>query len=445
MSAPQKMAVTILALCSALVPVRLSAEILPTEGRDLLPPPVYQSMQTWMLNERFDGWLFTGQGTFADIERELLGLKGQTRHRWFIFYAALSSLHQPFLIYHPDDEPLFAGVKFYPLPYHSYAEMVQTIKNNVFSVARDIAINYSSKLEISEVSQVDLGTVELLQEIGFRFRPAGSMLSFYHTRWTTGEVESHKYAAARLDSILPVAVENIRDRLIRGKKITDYDLARHIEKNLKKLDLEATSPVVVAVGANTLVEGYLPAKDAKIEIGPDSLVYIEVSARKRGEPGTMFARLGWTLVCSDSVKPGMKKAWGNIVAAADTALAILSNRVGTNTPLTGREVDEAARKLLGPKPDALPRPLGYNLNRQGNHYGVRFDSYLFVDDRIIMPGLGFTLEPGIYGNKYALRVCNNLFLEGSREVTLSAPLQRKLIPVLGDPSLLVEAFTPPLD
>jgi Xaa-Pro aminopeptidase len=439
------MVLAALAMFFALAPLRLGAEISPTVGRDLLAPEIYKSMQNWMLEKRFDGWIFTGQGMFDDVEAEFLGLEGKTRHRWFIFYGGMGTLRQPFLIYHPDDEPVFAGYKFYPTTYRSYAELKQALTDRVFTVARDIAINASPKMEISEISQIDIGAVELLQDLGLKLRPAGTILSFYDTRWTVEEVESHKDAAARLDSILPVALDRLREKLGRGKKITDYELAQHIEKNLRKLDLEITRPVVVAVGSRTLLEGYVPDKKDRVEIPRDSLIYIEVSARRRGKPEAMHARLGWTVVAADSIDAGMQAAWDNIVAAADTAVALLSDRIRSSKPLTGREVDEAARPLLGRDPNVLPRPLGYNLNRRNREFGVRFDNYLNIDNRDILPGMGFTLEPGIYGKSYAMRICTDIFLEGSREVTLSAPLQRRLIPALGDPAQVVEAFLPPME
>ncbi len=434
-----------LCLWLAIPATNILAEITPDTGRKLIPSSVYQSMQNWMLEKRFDGWLFTGQGTFNDLESEFLGLRGKTKHRWFIYYGALASLREPFLIYHQDDEHLFEGVSFYPCPYRNYEEMKLSLKDHVYSSARYIAINYSPNLEISEVSQIDAGAVELLQEIGLRFKSAGSMLSFYHTRWTQEEAESHKYAAARLDSLLPVAVERIRDRLSRGKKITDYDLARHLAKQLKKLGLEQVKPIVVAVGENTLQESYIPAKKNRTLIERDDLLYIEVTARRKKQPQAMHARLGWTLVASDSISSRYQSAWDKITAAADTALTLVSNRIKGNKTLTGREVDEAARPLLSSNPHVLPRALGYNLNRNGRNFGVRFDNYLYLDNREVMPGLGFTLEPGIYSKQYALRLCTNLFIEGDREVTLSAPLQRKPIAVLGNPSLVNEAFVPPLD
>jgi len=47
---------------------------------------------------------------------------------------------------------------------------------------------------------------------------------------------------------------------------------------------------------------------------------------------------------------------------------------------------------------------------------------------------GFTLEPGIYTDTYALRICANLFIDGKRQVSLSAPIQRKIIAVLAPAS-----------
>ena len=99
----------LIAFCSwhVFTPGRSAAEIGPAAGRDLISPQIYTSMQNWMLDKRFDGWLFTGHGGFGDIEQELLGLHGETKHRWFIFYGGMSTLRKPFLIYHPDDEHLF--------------------------------------------------------------------------------------------------------------------------------------------------------------------------------------------------------------------------------------------------------------------------------------------------------------------------------------------------
>jgi Xaa-Pro aminopeptidase len=148
----------------------------------------------------------------------------------------------------------------------------------------------------------------------------------------------------------------------------------------------------------------------------------------------MFARLGWSLYAGEQVPDSLSKPWKRIVAAAGEALKLLSTRIPRQRTLLGYEVDKAARARLGGSPDILPRPLGYNLNRDQNNFGVRFDNYLTRDDREIMPGMGFTLQPGIYTDTHALRTCVNLFITGDREVSLSAPLQQEIIAVLAPPA-----------
>ena len=410
------------------------AEILPTGGRELLPLPVMQGMQAYMLEKRFDGWLFTGQGRFDDLAEEFLGLKGRTIHRWFIFYPGLATLKKPFLVYHPEDEKVFSGINFYPYPYRSREQMVNRIKIEMNSFAKLICLNYSEGLNVPELSRVDAGTLELFKNSGFSLLSSGSILSFFHTRWLVRDMETHREAASRLDSILPLCMNYLREKLSKNKKVKDYDLVRFVEKRLKKLGLEQIEQPTVALQEKTLLDKYSPTKkDARL-IMRDDLLYLEIAARLRDDERSMFARFGWSLYTGEQVPDSLGRAWERIVAASEGALELLRGRIPRHRTVLGFEVDRAARGKLGGRPDILPGPVGYNLNRDQHNFGVRFDDYLAHDDREIMPGMGFTLQPGIYTDAYALRTCNNLFIDSTLEVSLAVPLQRKIIAVLAPPA-----------
>ncbi|HUU28754.1 MAG TPA: M24 family metallopeptidase [archaeon] len=407
------------------------AEISPVGGRDLLPDQVMRSMQAYMLEKRFDGWLFSGQGSFDDLEREFLGLKGQTRHRWFIFYPAMATYKKPYLLYHKADESLFSGINFYPLTYRSRDEMLKQIVDYVFAIARKICVNYSPQMEVPELSRADGGMLEWLKDKGFTVISSGSILSFYNTRWQVSDLETHSQAAAGLDSILPQAVTFLKGKILKNSKVTDYDLVNFLKKRLKKLGLEPVEEPVVAVGEKTLEERYTPSKREAKGITIKDIVYIELSARLRKNSEAMHARLGWSLYVGEDVPEPLASDWRRIAAAADSAVAVLKFHLPNEKKiLQGYQVDQAARLHLGDDPDILPRPVGFNLNPYGHLFGVRFDNYLAHDDREIMPGMGFTLEPGIYREKRALRMCANIFIDGERQVNLSAPLERELIAVL---------------
>jgi Xaa-Pro dipeptidase len=410
------------------------AAIDPKAGRDLLSPQVMRSMQAYMLEKRFDGWLFSGQGPFGDLETEFLGLSGRTSHRWFIFYAGVGTIKEPFLIYHPEDEPVFSGLRLYPLPYRSRREMLSLISDKLWTVAKKICLNYSREMSIPELSQADAGMKEWLEKNGFETLSSGTILSFFNTRWRVTDEQEHA-RAAELDTVLPQAVGFLREKIGRNRRVTDYDLAKQIEKSLKKAGLTPVEPPTVAVGEKTLLARCSPLKSGARTIARGDLLYLEVAARMKDKPDAMHARLGWCLFVGDSVPDSLGADWRRVKSAADSALVLLRSRIPRGKTLCGYEVDEAARAKIGPDPDLLPRPLGLNLNPYGHLFGVRFDSFTARDDREIMPGLGFTLEPGIYREKYALRLCGNLRIDGKRQVVLSAPLQKRIVAVLapGDP------------
>ena len=407
------------------------AEIKPAGGRDLLPAHIFNSIQAYMLEKRFDGWLFSGQGSFDDIEKDFLGLKGKTRYRWFIFIPGLASHKKPYLIYHKADERVFSGINFYPLPYRSRDEMLKEFSERLCPIAQKICVNYSPEMNIPELSRADAGMLEWLKKKNLQLISSGSILSFYHTRWLVTDIETHKKAAAGLDSILTLAEDFLKGKILNNRKVTDYDLAGFLEESLKKKRLEAVEKPVVALGEKTIEDRYVPSKNEARLISRGDLLYIELSARERKNSQAMFARLGWTLYIGDKVPDSLAADWERITAAADEALNVLKTRIPREREtLLGYEVDRAARIKLGSEPDILPRPLGFNLNRLGHDFGVRFDSYTAVDDREVMPGMGFTLEPGIYRENHALRMCANLFIDGERKVNISAPLQRKIAAVL---------------
>ena len=107
-------------------------------GPGPLPAHIFNSIQAYMLEKRFDGWLFSGQGSFDDIEKDFLGLSGKTRYRWFIFIPGIASHRKPYLIYHKADERVFSGINFYPLPYRSRDEMLKEFSERLFPIAQKL-------------------------------------------------------------------------------------------------------------------------------------------------------------------------------------------------------------------------------------------------------------------------------------------------------------------
>ena len=71
---------------------------------------------------------------------------------------------------------------------------------------------------------------------------------------------------------------------------------------------------------------------------------------------------------------------------------------------------------------------GHSLGREVHGNGVHMDDYETHDDRRLLPGTGFTIEPGIYLERFGVRTEINMHV-GPREATVTGPLQAALLPL----------------
>jgi Xaa-Pro aminopeptidase len=54
------------------------------------------------------------------------------------------------------------------------------------------------------------------------------------------------------------------------------------------------------------------------------------------------------------------------------------------------------------------------------------DDYETHDDRRLIPGTGFTIEPGVYSSEYGLRTEINMVV-GEGEATVTGPRQKEIL------------------
>ena len=69
---------------------------------------------------------------------------------------------------------------------------------------------------------------------------------------------------------------------------------------------------------------------------------------------------------------------------------------------------------------------GHSLGEEVHGNGVHMDDYETHDDRRLLPGTGFTIEPGVYTDRYGVRTEINMFV-GEREARVTGPLQQEVV------------------
>jgi Xaa-Pro aminopeptidase len=121
-------------------------------------------------------------------------------------------------------------------------------------------------------------------------------------------------------------------------------------------------------------------------------------------------------------------AFAAAARARDAAAALVEDAAAQGRDLRGWEVDRAARSVLteaGYEAHILHRT-GHSLGETVHGNGVHLDDYETHDDRRILPGTGFTIEPGLYFDDFGIRTEINMF-RGERDAAVTGARQSAIV------------------
>ena len=141
----------------------------------------------------------------------------------------------------------------------------------------------------------------------------------------------------------------------------------------------------------------------------------------------MFADITWVGVTARQPPAEPARAFAAIVQARDAAVTLVQEKTRQGESVRGWELDRAARTVLeqaGYANHILHRT-GHSLGEAVHGNGVHLDDYETHDDRRVLPGSGFTVEPGLYFEDFGVRTEINVFrsdtsadVTGPRQMTL---------------------------
>lgn len=375
-----------------------------------------------------DGWLFYDFHNRDPIAYRILGLEfGKfTSRRWF--YLIRRSGEPVGLV-----SAVEAG-KLDKLPgqkrvYRSWRELKEHLRA-VLDDLSVVAMQYSPRGDIPYVSLVDAGTVELVRALGVEVVSSASLVQAFEAVLSPEQLESHRLAGERIHRIKDEAFSRVREKIRNGEEITPYDVQQFI---LKRFDEEG----LTCQGEYPIVGTNEQPSDPHFEPTPENARPIKVGDTllldlwaKLDQPDSVFYDITWCAFVGEKPPSKYQEIFHIACRARDAALALVQERLGKGQPLAGFEVDDAARSVIkeaGYGPYFIHRT-GHSIGVEVHGNGANLDNLETRDDRPLVPGLCFSIEPGIYlPGEMAVRTEINVAIDHRGVPQVYGPVQREIV------------------
>jgi Xaa-Pro aminopeptidase len=152
---------------------------------------------------------------------------------------------------------------------------------------------------------------------------------------------------------------------------------------------------------------------------------------KLHRPGAVFYDITWTGYCGSQAPSALQNIFEVVRDARDRAVARVKDGVARNEIIHGFEVDDAARGYIREKgfEQYFVHRTGHSIGEEVHGTGANMDNLETHDERRIIAGTCFSIEPGVYLAEFGIRSEVNVYV-GDREAIVTGEIQSKLVAIL---------------
>jgi len=389
-----------------------------------------EKIQQVLREKNIDGWLFYDFHNRDMIAYHILGLPtGKiSSRRWFYFIPALGEPRKLAHKVEPDKLDSLPGEK---TMYLAWKELHSSLKS-ILGNAKKIAMQYSPLQHIPLVSIVDGGLIDLLRSFGHEIVTSADLVQLFEAAIDEKGYTLHKKAAQFVVDVKNQAFEEIRKAMADKKELTEYTLARFIEEKFKENKMTNNEEIpIVGIDDHPANPHFEPTPDNTYVFKPGSKVLIDLWA-KMDEPGGIFADITWCGFIGNKLPEKYVEIFDTVMRARDRAVEFIQEKFKSGQSCFGWEVDVACRKVIedtGYGKFFMHRT-GHSIGEEVHGNGVNIDNLETKDEREIIPGNCFSIEPGIYlEGEMAARSEINVFITHQGEVEVTTEKQTGLIKI----------------
>ena len=397
----------------------------------MLTPATLPALQRAIADAGVDGWLlFDFQGC-NPIAAGLLGLQGFVTRRIFVWVPR-------------DGVPSALGHAIEPGPWrtwpggwrHSTYSSWRELESAVAAMVggKRIAMEYSAGDAVPYLDRVPAGVLEMVRAAGAtEVVSSGALVSRFVAAWNASHVASHRRAAAAIRQIALDAFALAGRRARTADPLAEHELMAWILERFAEAGLSTDHGPNVSAGANAANPHYEPSAERPRPIVVGDVLLIDLWARETAADGDgvgVWADQTWMATIGEP-SARAEEVWRAIRDARDAAIALVRTEAAAGHAIRGGDVDDAARAVIQSR--GLGRffthRTGHSIDPRSLHgAGPHLDNLETREERLLLPGVAFSIEPGVYvPGEIGMRTEVNAYIEDGRAVITPDEYQRELI------------------
>ena len=404
-------------------------------------------VQSYLREQGYDGWLLYNFRDLNPIAQAVVGLAHGGSRRWFCWIPAQG---EPSWLIHAIEGNMFADLpaelQGSKTRYVSWQEMAAALPEMI-GIPKNrrpkIVMEYSPGNAIPFISRIDAGIKEVVEaSTGAEIHSSADVAQLVLAVLSPKQLATHRRAAAACLEAKDRCFDFIARKLAAGEAVTEFEAAQYVAQQFTALGMESHMPIV-SVNANAADPHYGPSATRHSPIREGDMVLIDLWSREPDDPTNCFADSTWTAYAGKTVPSQVNDVFQVVAAARDAAVRFVQSQLDAGRTVHGYEVDTVARNIIT---DAgygqyFIHRTGHSLGPTGHYLGVNIDNLETQDKRILLPGVMFTIEPGIYMPAFnfdngpqakglGIRSEINCYMHADRAEVTTLPTQTEVRPLL---------------
>ncbi|RKY74350.1 aminopeptidase P family protein [candidate division KSB1 bacterium] len=387
-----------------------------------------ERIQQALREKNLDGWLFYDFHNRDQLAYRILDLDGSkmTTRRWFYFIPADGEPQKLVHSVEPTKLDALPGKKTIYLPW----EQLHAELEKILGPPKKIAMQYSPDNNIPYISIVDGGTIELIRKFGHEIVSSADLVQVFEAVIDEKGYQSHLEAGKIIQQIKDEAFAEIGKAVHGRKRVTEYDIQQFIVRRFEEENLTCENEFpIVGVNEHPANPHFEPTFENAYVIKEGDTVLIDLWAKKK-EPGAIYYDITWCGFVGKNPPTKYVEIFHIVRDARNTAVRFIRDKFARGEPCFGWQVDDVCRQVVKDSGygSYFIHRTGHSIGTKVHGNGVNIDNLETKDERQLVPGICFSIEPGIYlEGQMAVRSEVNVFITMQGEVVVAGDEQQELV------------------